>query len=445
MSVSVLPDIERLHRRVVVVERVDPHAGRRQCIAAVAAGAPQRRGDHVPGIARVVDIGGIEVAGRGGYARRAVGHPAGLGHRPASGASNHRGIVGAVDGDGDHLGGVAHCHRREGIGQRAADIERLHGRVVVVERVDPDAVGGQRVAAVATGGGGCADRRPARRIVDVGGIQIPGRGGYARRAVGDTAGFKHRPGKIAADHRGVIGAIDGDRYDLQSAVDGGDGEAVGQSVAGAERLHGGIAVVQRVGPDAGRCQRVAAVAVGAGGRRADRGPGIARVVDIGGIEVAGRGRDARNAGTHAAGLDHAPRRLAADHGGVVGAVDGDGDQLGGAVDREGGERVGQRLPGIERLHGRVAVVERVGPEAVGRQREAAEAAGAGSRRADRRPVRRIVDVGGNEVAGRGGRARRAVGDAAGLGRGPRRGPGDDRGVIGAVDGNGDQLRRCRRP
>ena len=37
----------------------------------------------------------------------------------------------------------------------------------------------------------------------------------------------------------------------------------------------------------------------------------------------------------AAGLDHRPGGDAGDHRGIVGAIDGDGDQLGGAVDREG--------------------------------------------------------------------------------------------------------------
>ena len=73
---------------------------------------------------------------------------------------------------------------------------------------------------------------------------------------------------------------------------GGDREGVGQGVADIERLHGGVAVVERVGPHAGGRHRVAAVAVGAGGRRADRRPGIVRVVDIGVVEIAGRGRRA---------------------------------------------------------------------------------------------------------------------------------------------------------
>ena len=94
----------------------------------------------------------------------------------------------------------------------------------------------------------------------------------------------------------------------ERAVDRGGGERVGQRLPDIERLHGGIAVVERVGPDAGRRQRVAAVAVGAWCRRGDRGPGVWRVVDVGGVQIAGRDRDARHAGTHSAGLDHAPRR-----------------------------------------------------------------------------------------------------------------------------------------
>ena len=48
--------------------------------------------------------------------------------------------------------------------------------------------------------------------------------------------------------------------------------------------------------------------------------------------------------TPPAKLDHAPRCLAADHGGIVGAVDGiDGDQLRGAVGHGDGEGVGQRV------------------------------------------------------------------------------------------------------
>ena len=108
---------------------------------------------------------------------------------------------------------------------------------------------------------------------------------------------------------------------------------VGQDIARIERLHGRIVVVQRVGPVAIRCQRVAAEATGTDGRRDDGRPGVVRIVDVGEIEVAGIGRRARRSVGNTAGLDHRPGGLAGDHGGVVGAVDDDGDDLRSAVDR----------------------------------------------------------------------------------------------------------------
>ena len=117
----------------------------------------------------------------------------------------------------------------------------------------------------------------------------------------------------------------------------------------------------------------------------------------------------------------------------------------GAVDRDGGERIGQRLPDIERLHGRIVVVQRVGPDAGRRHRVRAEAAVAPQQRAVWFPgVVRIVDVGRVQIAGRGRGAWRAVVDAAGLDHRTGHGTGDDGRVVGAVDGDGDQLWRCRR-
>ena len=48
-------------------------------------------------------------------------------------------VVGAVDGDRHHLCGAVYGGDREGVGQRVADIERLHRAVGVVERVGPHA------------------------------------------------------------------------------------------------------------------------------------------------------------------------------------------------------------------------------------------------------------------------------------------------------------------
>ena len=63
--------IERLHRAVGVVERVDPHAGRRHREGAVAAIARRWRADRREGVGRIVDVG---IGQRAGRRRRAVVH-----------------------------------------------------------------------------------------------------------------------------------------------------------------------------------------------------------------------------------------------------------------------------------------------------------------------------------------------------------------------------------
>src|SRR5437763_8875188 len=63
---------------------------------------------------------------------------------------------------------------------------------------------------------------------------------------------------------------------------------------------------------------------------------------------------------------------------VVGAVDGDGDELAcGAVGGDGGEAVGDRLAGAELLDRGLAIVGGVGPVAGGIEREGAVAVAAG--------------------------------------------------------------------
>ena len=230
--------------------------------------------------------------------------------------------------------------------------------------------------------------------------------------------------------------MDGDGDDLRSAVDREDRKRIAQYLPDIARLHVRIAVVERVGPQPGGGERIGAVAFGACGRRADRGPGIARVVDVRRVQIAGCDRDARCAVGDAAGLGHRSVGDAADHRHIIGAVDGDGDELRGAVDRGGGERVGQRLPDIERLHRGVAVVQRVGPHAGGGERVAAETVVAPQRRADHVPgIIRIVHVGRVQMTGCDLGARRTIGDAAGLDQAPRGVAGNDGGVVGAVDGD----------
>src|SRR3569623_1514101 len=90
---------------------------------------------------------------------------------------------------------------------------------------------------------------------------------------------------------------------------------------------------------------------------------------------------------------------AADDRHVVGAVDGDGDDLAvAAVAGDGGEGVGDRLVGAELLDGGLAVVCGVGPVAGGIEGEAAIAAGeAGLRRENRLILNDVAD--GQRAAG----------------------------------------------
>ena len=198
-----------------------------------------------------------------GDARRAIGDTAGLSHGSSRGPGNHGQIIGAVDGDGDQLGGAVHCPRRERVGQRLPDIERLYGRIAVIERVGPHAGGSERIAAVGTRGRR-VDRGPGVGIVDVGRVQIAGCSGDARRAIGDTAGFGHRPAGDAGNHRRVVGAIDGDGHQLRRTVDRADRERIGQRLPDIERLHGGVVVVECVGPHPGSGECVGSVAAGTG-------------------------------------------------------------------------------------------------------------------------------------------------------------------------------------
>ena len=163
------------------------------------------------------------------------------------------------------------------------------------------------------------------RIVEVGGAQIAGRGGRAGVTVVELARLHHRAGHRAGDDGGVVGAVDGDGHQLLGAVDREGRKRIGQRLPDIARLHGGIVVVQRVGPDAGRRQRVGAEL--APQRRVDGVPEVVGIVDVGGVQIAGRGRGARRAVIDAAGLGHRPVGGAADHCGVVRAVDGDGHQL----------------------------------------------------------------------------------------------------------------------
>ena len=181
----------------------------------------------------------------------------------------------------------------------------------------------------------------------------------------------HRTGGDAADHRHVVGAVDGDGDELAGgAVAGDGGEAVGDRLAGAELLDRGLAVVGGVGPVAGGGEREGAVAllpaVPAWAVKLDWPWSTSAMVSAPPV--------VRLPAATADILGHRTGVHAADHRHVVGAVDGDGDELaGGAVAGDGGEAVGDRLAGAELLDRGLAVVGGVGPVAGGIEREGAVA------------------------------------------------------------------------
>src|SRR5205085_2462080 len=145
-------------------------------------------------------------------------------------------------------------------------------------------------------------------------------------------------GGDAADHRHVVGAVDGDADELAGgAVEGDRGEAVGERSeerrVGEECRAGG----GRVAPVDGGVEGEGTVGPGGAGLRHEARLALVDIGDRQGYAgcqvVAVVGLDFL---ADAAGGD------AADHRHVVGAVDGDADELaGGAVEGDRGEAVGE--------------------------------------------------------------------------------------------------------
>ncbi len=168
--------------------------------------------------------------------------------------------------------------------------------------------------------------------------------GVKRRLLGDSAGGG------TADLRLVVGAVDGDGELVGGAIDGGDGEAVGELVAMGQALHSRLLVVEAVAPRA----------IGLHGKTAMGALGVwlRHELVLTGIGIGD--------GELTAGVK---RRLLGDSAGggtadlrlVIGAVDGDGELVGGAVDGGDGETVGQLVTTLQALHRRLLVVEAVAP------------------------------------------------------------------------------------
>src|SRR5205823_6161693 len=123
------------NRAVGIVKRVGIGRAGGRGVAAVAVVADGPGGDRREGVRRVVDVGVGERAARGRSPRRAIVDAAGLGDAAARGAGNDRGVVCAVDADGDLLLGAVDGGDREGVGRAVAGVERLNRAVGIVERV----------------------------------------------------------------------------------------------------------------------------------------------------------------------------------------------------------------------------------------------------------------------------------------------------------------------
>ncbi len=168
--------------------------------------------------------------------------------------------------------------------------------------------------------------------------------GVKRRLLGDSAGGG------TADLGLVVGAVDGDGELVGGAIDGGDGEAVGELVTMGQALHRRLLVVEAVAPRA----------IGLHGKAAMGALGVwlRHELVLTGIGIGD--------GELTAGVK---RRLLGDSAGggtadlrlVVGAVDGDGELVGGAIDGGNGEAVGELVTMGQALHRRLLVVEAVAP------------------------------------------------------------------------------------
>ena len=226
-----------------------------------------------------------------------------------------------------------------------------------------------------------------------------------------------------------------------------DRVSLGDRLAFLEGLRCGEAIIQDVGPETHRrVHREGAVSRAIGTVDA---PGLRRVrVHIGHAQRTDHRGSTRDDGTRVglAGFRHATRRggtAIGDDGDVVRAIDGDRDRLVhigteviGHTDRE---VLGNRLTRLEGLGGSLGIVQGVGPHA--RSGVDREGTVGGRRRTDDRPSAGRSGV--HIRRGQGARGDRRTGDARAH---FRHGAdlsgvevGDDRCVVGAVDGDGDRL------
>ena len=134
-------------------------------------------------------------------------------HRAAGNPPDHRHVVGAVDCDSHHLTGAAVGRNRgEAVGNGVGGAKLLNRGLAVVGAVGPGTVRGERECAIAVAAAGTGLRRETRLVlINVG----DGERATGRQVIGDNCNiFRNAAGDDAADHRHVIGAVDGDSHHL---------------------------------------------------------------------------------------------------------------------------------------------------------------------------------------------------------------------------------------
>src|SRR5262249_1881328 len=224
-------------------------------------------------------------------------------------------VVGACNRDGGLLAGpaavaVVHLHGKKVV-ELLARRQRIH-RPAIAHRVMPGAVLIDAGAAVA----GRTAQREAVRVarIDVAEGDLPGRGLARRRQI---IAFRHRPGlRRRGDHRGIVGAGDGDGRALRHRA------AVAVNDVVVDR-HGGVLANRQMVVGVGVDRYVFAVERPPGG---EAGPAVGLYMpDVAAVGVGGAGVEVDGEGRAVRRGPRVGRR--GDRRVVVGAGDGDGRAL----------------------------------------------------------------------------------------------------------------------
>ena len=274
---------------------------------------------------RAVDIGDGE-----GAAGREIGGCVGLGEVDHIGGEHGR-IVGAGDGDRQHLGGTVGGGHCDGVCVLLTPHELVVG---AVHLISPGSGGIDAEAAVAVIADHIGLCHEGGRTVDVAGAE------GATDGLG-RIGFGQAGGTGAGDHSRIVGADDGHRQHLGCTVGGGHCDGICVLLPPHELV---VGAVHLIGPGSGGIDAEAAVAVIAGHIGLCHEGG--RAVDVAGAEgtADGLGR---------IGFGQIGGTGAGDHSRVVGAGKfdpGRGPAQGAIPEADRvGEAVAQRLSSGERL------------------------------------------------------------------------------------------------